>query len=152
MLKAAACMAIFLALAAVGSAQSAEDRDKLWGTWKTDAASPGGTLALAEKDGNLHYQFLQSDEKKADFACNVVGRDCKVKADGKEATVSFYFNGPKLVQWEKVGDKVVKRRFSIADGGEVLEMETTSIVPAGKPETVRLRRASEAATVATTQK
>jgi len=148
MIKWAPCIAMTLALAGVCSADSAEDRSKLWGNWKSaEGSSAGETLVLGEQNGKLHYQHTQSNQDRAEFDCNTMGRDCKVKADGKDATVSFYFNGPRLVQWEKVGDKVVKRRFSIVNG-DTLEVETTSVVPNGKPETTRLKRASDSEAVA----
>ena len=85
---------------------------------------------MRDADGTLHMVKTGSDRKN-EVECNVMGRECKIKSpDGKPATVSFYFNGPKLIEWEKAGDKVVKRRFTAVDA-DTLEVETTSIVPNG---------------------
>jgi len=131
---------------------SDEARAKLWGNWKADGnASSSETWELRDADGTLHMVKTGSD-RKDELECNVVGRECKIKsADGKPATVSFYFNGPKLVQWEKAGDKVVRRRFTALDA-DTLEIETTSMVPSGKPETMRLKRVADSSAIAVNKK
>ena len=88
---------------------SDEARAKLWGNWKADGnASSSETWELRDADGTLHMVRTESDRKN-EVECNVMGRECKIKSpDGKPATVSFYFNGPKLIEWEKAGDKVVQ--------------------------------------------
>jgi hypothetical protein len=59
---------------------------------------------------------------------------------GKKATVSVWFNGPKLVQLETQGASVVKRRFAALPQGEAIEVKTIPIVPDGNGETVRFKR------------
>jgi hypothetical protein len=129
----------------------AVDHTKMWGTWKTDGpAGSEETWILREDGGTLHLTQVRGAQKSTDLTCNLLGRDCKVKINGREATVSFYFNGPLLVQWEKEGTKVERRRFKTVDDGGTLEIETTSIVPNGKAETIRLKRADDTNTIATT--
>ena len=106
---------------------------------------------MRDADGTLHMVRMESD-RKDEVECNVMGRECKTKSpDGKPATVSFYFNGRKLVEWEKTGDKVVRRRFTAVDP-DILDVETTSIVPNGKPETMRLKRVADSSAIATNTK
>jgi hypothetical protein len=66
---------------------------------------------------------------------------CDVKTAGKKATVSLWFNGPRLVEMETKGSDVVKRRFTILPQGDVMEMEVIPIVPSGKTESVQFKRA-----------
>src|SRR3954453_19548273 len=145
--------ALILAALPLCFGQSSDDaRAKLWGSWKADGnASSSEAWELRDADGTLHMMRTESDRKN-EVECNVMGRECKIKLlDGKPATVSFYFNGPKLVEWEKAGDKVVRRRFTAVDG-DTLEVETTSIVPSGKPETTHLKRVADSAAIATNKK
>ena len=65
-----------------------------------------------------------------------MGRECKSNRL-RQACNSVVLLEPQLVEWEKAGDKVVRRRFVAVDG-DTLEVETTSIVPDGEPETMRL--------------
>lgn len=129
------------------------EHTRLWGTWAIEpSASSSEKWILQEDAGSLQLTHVQGGEKRADLKCNTMGRDCKVKIDGRDATVSFYFNGPVLVQWEKQGNKVERRRFRSVDDGSTLEVETTSIVPNGKSEAVRLKRTEPSATVAAASK
>jgi hypothetical protein len=130
---------------AIGSADEASDREKLLGEWHSQAQA--GTDAeevwiLNKKDDGIHVTQSRRGEKVADFECNTVGRDCDVKASGHSGKVSFWFNGPKLVEMETRGSEVVKRLFSVAGHGDSLEIEVIPIAPGGQPKSFQYKRAN----------
>jgi hypothetical protein len=68
-----------------------------------------------------------------------------VKDAGRHAKVTFYFNGAKLVQLETRGSKVVKRRFSVDDQGDSMEVEEIPVVPEGKTVIEQFKRVQASA-------
>lgn len=123
----------------------ADDRSKLQGTWVQENGGSGGeTWVIEPKGDDLHIVHSRNQEKLEDFDCNVMGRECKVKESGKEAKVTMWYNGPKLVQIDIRGNDVTKRRFGLGDGSDTLQVE---IIPVGggKTETVQFHRAQIAA-------
>jgi hypothetical protein len=133
-----------LITASVASADDAEARAQIAGTWVVSA--PGGakdTWTIADEEGSVRLTHDQ-DGKVAEFACKTTGQECSFKGGGRDAKVSMWFSGPKLVQLEMVGNNVVKRRFGVVDEGKVLEVEVIPVVPPGKAETVRFTRVEDA--------
>jgi hypothetical protein len=108
----------------------------LAGSWE----SPDGVRWVLNSKGDdaIHVSEFDHERKVAEFECNTIGKECDVKDGGKAAKVTMYFNGPMLVMMETRGSDVVKRRFR-ADG-DLLEVDTMPIVPAGKTETAKLAR------------
>ena len=136
---------LLIAACALGlcSIAGAADRNQLYGQW---AASDGTeTWVFHDKGDQVQVSHTKGAETLFDVSCGTTGRDCPVKDSGKKATVSMYFNGPKLVQLERRGDDVVKRRFTVGDTGDVLDVEVIPIVPAGRTETIHFKRTSETA-------
>jgi hypothetical protein len=123
---------------AAGSA----DRPNISGEWQLEASAKnsGPAWILDSKEDAIHVTQLQNGQKMAEFDCNTLGRECDVKDSGRHAKVSFYFNGAKLVQLETRGSDVVKRRFSVGEQGDSLEVEEIPVVPAGKPVVERFKR------------
>jgi hypothetical protein len=58
----------------------------------------------------------------------------------REATVSLWQNGPKLVELRTRGDRVTKRRFTLADKGSTLDVEVLPISPPGETQTLAYSR------------
>jgi hypothetical protein len=140
------CSLTALGLALAVSVAFADDgslRDKIVGAWLTEGSVDSGAASwVLERDGDtIHVTELQNGEKQSEFKCNTKGRECDAKDSGRPAKVSFWFNGPKLVQMETRGSEVFKRRFSASNGGEALEVEVIPIVPQGKAVVLRFKRA-----------
>lgn len=74
-----------------------------------------------------------------------MGRECKIREGGKSATVSMWFNGPKLVELETRGSDVIKRRFSVDEKGETMDVEVIPISQGSKPEVLHFKRIEVAA-------
>ena len=144
-------MALLLAMAFAGPAFYGDDagRTKLAGKWLVDdanASSNRTTWSLEEKGDAIHIAYSQGDRKVEEFECNTVGQECTIKDSGRPAKISMWYNGPKLVEMETRGSDVVKRQFSTAENGDVLEIQVVPIAPAGKTETIRLKRVETAPT------
>lgn len=136
------CAAFVAAAGLLFAQDGADDRAKLMGSWEADAqgGAPAHTMWKFETQGaSLHITNSLGDKKMAEFVCEM-GKECAVKDDGKKVTVLMYFNGSKLVVQETRGEQVFKRRFGVADPGNVLELEMIPVVPGGSTETTKFTR------------
>ena len=130
-------------LVAGAHAGDGTSRPKINGEWQMEAGagkeSPESWI-LEDKENAIHITQFRNGQKLAEFDCNTLGRECDVQDSGRQAKVSFWFNGPKLVQLETRDSKVVKRRFSVGDQGDAMEVEVIPVVPEGKPEVLHFKR------------
>jgi hypothetical protein len=136
------CAAALLAAPAV-FADDSDERAKLNGAWQSQEQT-GGVWTIQDQGSGMHLTNSLGDKKIFEFACDLA-KECQVKDAGKNVKVTVYFNGAKLVLTETRGDQVFKRRFGIAQTGDVLEIETIWVVPDGKTETIHLTRVQTAA-------
>jgi hypothetical protein len=134
-LRAVAWPALFLGVVALAADA---DRAKLTGTWQSSSGSQ--TWVLQDKGDTWHIAYSQGNQKPAEFDCAADGRDCTVKELGRSAKVSLYFNGPKLVELETKGTEVIKRRFTVAEQGDQMDVEVIPVVSAEKPATSHFKR------------
>jgi len=117
------------------------DRAKLIGTW--ESTDPALTLALEQNGDAIRITESHADQQPSKIECNVGGKECQVKDSGRSAKIMLWYNGAKLVEMETRGSEVVKRRFSASD--DAMEIELIPIVPDGKPQVTKLKRAKVAA-------
>ncbi len=103
------------------------------GTWQ--AGDKSTDLVVEQTDGNVHVTEQCGGKTLLDYTCKSNGKDCLFKDEGKKATVSIYFNGPKLVEIRTRGNVVMKRRFGLKDNGKTLEVDQMPITLPGKTET-----------------
>ena len=139
---------LLLSLGAAALADDQSDRQKLLGSWELQGTvenTSSSSWTFSPAKDSIQVTQLEGGNKVADFACGTAGATCEIKAAGKKATVSMWFNGPLLVEMETKGSDVVKRRFKILPQGDVMEMEVIPIVPSGKTETFQFKRAQLAA-------
>ena len=139
---------LLLSLGAAAPADDQSDRQKLIGSWElqgTAENTSSSSWSFSPAKDSIRVTQREGGNKVADFACGTAGTSCEVKTAGKKATVSMWFNGPRLVEMETKGSDVVKRRFKILPQGDVMEMEVIPIVPSGKTETFQFKRAQLAA-------
>lgn len=130
-------LTIFLAPTLLLLASSAtQDHPDLSGSWKLNTAGSKikdqklstecAKLTIAQKDESI--TLSESDGKP--IVCTTAGKECQTKG----LKVSFWYNGPKLVQMEikgHAGEQIRKRRLSLSADGKTLEMEVIPISPAG---------------------
>ena len=135
---------VWAAMLAAGTMLFAQDADrsKLLGSWESDGQTGGDAHAVwtfEARGASMHIVNSLGDQKVSEFVCELA-KECQVKEAGKKVTLMMYFNGPKLVMQETRGEEVFKRRFGVAETGDVLEVEMIPIVPDGKAETARFKR------------
>lgn len=118
------------------SSAIAADHPDFSGSWKLNStqskikdsklATECSKLTIEQKDTEISL----SEADGQAIHCSTGGKDCAKKS----SKVSFWFNGPKLVQMEysgHSGDHVTKRRLSLSPDGKTLQMEVIPISPAG---------------------
>ena len=135
---------LLLSLGAEALADDQSDRQKLLGSWElqgTPENSSASSWTFSPTKNLIRVTQMEGGNKVVEFSCGTEGITCEIKAAGKKATVSMWFNGPRLVEMETKGSDVVKRRFKILSQGDVMEMEVIPIVPGGKTETFQFKRA-----------
>jgi hypothetical protein len=135
---------MLLSIGAAALADDQSDRQKLIGSWELQSPS-GSTPAISwtftATGHSMRVKQLEGGSKVAEFECETEGTPCEIKAGGKRAMVSLWFNGPRLVEMETKGSDVVKRRFKVLPASDTMEMEVIPIVPGGKTETFEFKRA-----------
>ena len=132
-----------LLIVSAAFADNDSSRAKLMGKWLQSDGNEEAKSSWTLLDGSadsIHITISNGTQVVAEFECNTVGQECAVKAAGRKAKVSMWFNGPKLVEMETVGAQVVKRRFSIGGDGETMDLETIPISPAGKTQISHFKR------------
>jgi hypothetical protein len=130
-----------------------DSRPDLNGVWRLEPSlsevhshlSTPLTWQIEQSDNSIRL-IQRTEEKKDpdDIRCATDGHDCKVKEEGRNAFVSFYYNGPVLVELESEGqnrDTVTKKRMHISSDGATLTVDIIHILPSGKqPEKLVLTR------------
>jgi hypothetical protein len=122
------------------------------GTWRLDPSSSeihsrisnDMVWKIDQKDEDIH--FIESGAEKGgtlDVTCGTRGADCKTKEAGKPVTVSFWYNGPALVEMETEGkgEEITKRKMQLSNDGSSITVEVTHILPEGRgPEKYVLKK------------
>ena len=130
---------VSLYMAAAFGADAA-DRAKLAGSWQDN----GTVWVIEDKGGTVRLTRSEGSHAVAEFECKLGGSECEGKDSGHKARVSLWFNGAALVAMETKGSEVIKRRFEISPEGDVLELQTILITPAGATEKVQFKRVATA--------
>lgn len=125
-------------MAGSGWAEDCSLRDRLTGKWQADGN--GETWILQEAGDSIHVSNSKDAKVLVEFDCNTVGQECAIKRSGPKSTVSMWFNGPKLVELETMGNQVVKRRFTVTGSGDTMDLEIIPVAPGGPGLTTHLRR------------
>jgi len=115
------------------------------GTWqlapdKSDIKGPkltGMTLTIDHPDKtDIHIVEVvkgeNGQEKKREYRCSTMGKECDLSEGSQVAKLSMYYNGSKLVAIERDGkdsDTIVKRTYELSEDGKSLNIEVTPMVP-----------------------
>ena len=128
-------------------ADDVSDRAKLLGRWqRQDDSGKDATVWVLEVKGMaLHISESRGDQKISEFECVPKGAECEGTVEGKKATVSMYYDGPALVQFETKGSDVTRRRFTVSGQPDMMDLEVMPIVGAVKGETLHLKRIKNSA-------
>ena len=128
-------------LATIASAEDGDTRANLIGNWQADSAADGSWNLETKGTDMLRVTYSVANQKPVQYECVVTGKECQIKDAGKSAKISMWFNGGKLIALETKGDEVVKRRFSVGEKGDTLEIEVFPITPSGATQTLHFKRA-----------
>lgn len=132
-----------LLLTACAMADDDAQRSKLMGSWQvqTSGAKEASSYTLQPSADGLHVSGSTGAKTIVEFECKMA-QQCDIKDSGRRATVTMYFNGPKLVENETIGSRIVRKRFSVTGDGNTMELEVIPIEPEGKTETIVFKRVS----------
>ena len=127
-----------LVLAAAALADDSDQRAKLTGSWQ-EPSDVKEAWVLQPLPGGMRLTSSSGGKTVMEIDCKM-GQDCDIKDSGHHAKVMMYFNGPKLVETETMGSRIVKRRFAVTGDGNTMELEVIPIEPDGKTETIVFKR------------
>jgi hypothetical protein len=99
---------------------------------------------LQEKGDNIHVTYSNASRVVMDFECDSFGHDCAIKDGGRNATMSLWFAGPKLVGMETRGNSAWKRTFGLTGEGDTMDLELDQLAPSPKNETQHFVRIAAA--------
>jgi hypothetical protein len=135
-------LTLFAALLAVCQSTSASDKPNFSGTWRIDGDTqlaegilPAITIVQNESELRISDATVKAAADNV-ITCNTVGKQCEARLSGQPVKVSYWYNGPTLVEMlyeGKDNDRVVKTRRSLSDDGQKMTVEIIKIVPPGKP-------------------
>lgn len=129
----------------MAGASRAQDRLDMSGVWRLAPAqseihshvASDLTWQIKETSEGIHWIQREGESKNlGEWQCGLDGKECKVKDEGHSALVSFYYNGPVLVELETEGanrDNVTKKRISLSPDGNSLTVEVVHLMPQGRP-------------------
>jgi hypothetical protein len=138
-------LCVIASLCVVARAGDDADRAKLVGTWQAEKGADAVSWVLAVQGNSMKVTQFDGGSKVAEFVCGTDGSPCEIQAAGKRATVSMWFNGPKLVELETKGSDVVERRFSPVSDAGGMQLEVVPIAPSGETQTLKFKRSTPAA-------
>ncbi len=127
-----------LAFSACAFADDDAERAKLIGSWHADGSALQWTISYTTT--SVKVTENEGANTIADFACTVDSKPCDIKIAGKKASVSFWFNGGRLVEIETRGKDVVKRRFGADSAGDIMQVEVMPMEGGAKAETLQYKR------------
>jgi hypothetical protein len=126
---------------------AAADWRDLSGNWMLDlshspaAKAKSESLAIQQTEDTIEFTDAFTDTNGKDwrsvFHCNIDGNQCKVKDQGQNATVTFWYNGLALVMMEtkKEGAWVIKKRITLSEDAKTMTVELEHVNPAGGTDT-----------------
>lgn len=115
---------IICGFALATAAVSAAERPNLTGTWKGQSAAE--VVEIQQVDGEISIKTGAEE-----IRCGTFGEECAIKIAGKPVKLTFYYNGPVLVEMRVENKRVVKTRRSLSEDGKTLTVEVMPISPPG---------------------
>ena len=132
------CCRIALILSLISSAAVAgSDKPNFSGKWRMEAPNTevAPILTIDQNESELRMSSAQEQKENTDLACNTMGRECEATVHGERVKVSYYYNGPMLVEMVfegKNNERVTKTRRTLSEDGNKMTVEVIPMVPSGK--------------------
>jgi hypothetical protein len=114
---------------------TASDKPDFSGTWHLSEPAADGDKAdwSIVQDGDNIRLTQPASKAKTDINCTTRGKDCEATVDGNPVKVTYWYNGPMLVEMCFEGDRVTKTRRKLSPDGKTMTVEVISISPARDP-------------------
>jgi hypothetical protein len=132
------CIRIALLLSMIPSAVVAgSDKPNFSGTWRLEVPNPdSATVLIINQDENeLRISTGPQQKETTAVECSTTGRECDATVHGERVKVSYYYNGPMLVEMVfegKNNERVTKTRRTLSEDGRNMKVEVIPMVPSGK--------------------
>jgi hypothetical protein len=115
---------------------AAAEKPNFSGTWRMEPGNSESAPLLKIEQNDSELKISSAAEKeKTELTCNTVGKECEGTMHGEHVRVSYWYNGPMLVQMVfegKDNDRVTETRRRLSEDGQKMTVEVIPIVPAGK--------------------
>lgn len=121
----------------------AAERPDFSGKWRTT----GGDVLIIEQTGDdLVLRSAEGSDRATKVTCNTMGKQCEGTLKGDSAKVSYWYNGPALIEMAIEGKNVKETRRRLSTDGKQMAVEVITIAPAGKdPEKLVFSRQEQVA-------
>jgi hypothetical protein len=107
----------------------AAERPDLSGKWQLEG-SKEVVWSIEQQGDNIHIaQIAPTGAAKTEIDCNTFGKECQSTFEGDRAKVTYYYNGPALVEMRIEGDRVTKTLRKLTEDGGKMTVEIQHIVP-----------------------
>lgn len=130
---------MWLKLVALVSASAmaliAADKPNFSGKWRLQGndANAASVLVIEQVDRELKITTDGGGEDSIKVECNTVAKECDGTVSGRPAKISYWYNGPTLVEMLLEGkNRATKTRRTLSDDGQTMTVEVTPILPSGK--------------------
>jgi hypothetical protein len=115
----------------------AAEKPNFSGVWRMDSVDDDSAKALKidQSEQVLRISRDGEQDKPTDISCNTVGKDCEATVDGQRVKVSYWYNGPVLVEMVfegKNNERVIKTRRTLSEDGQTMMVEVIPMVPSGQ--------------------
>jgi hypothetical protein len=140
----ALCMLAVAAVPLIADQPTINGKPDFSGKWRLESSqeSSASTSIIEQAPDTISIRELTAEGKaESELRCSVKAKDCSGKVNGRDANLVFYFNGPMLVQFTRMGSKVTKVRRTLSEDGKKMTVEVMPMEPYGKPEKLTLVRA-----------
>jgi hypothetical protein len=136
------------AMLAAAVAASPSNKPDFSGTWRASQSAGSGAehapLSISQDGDNITVVQPDSDAaRKTEISCNTRGKDCEATVDGNKVKITYWYNGPMLVEMRYEGDHVMKTRRTLSRDGKTMMVEVISIVPLKDPRKLTFERVED---------
>jgi hypothetical protein len=131
---------VFVASALLVGSCFAQNKPTLTGEWQPESSgAQGPKLSIHLQTDRIELKDLAAaDDRKTEIVCSTKGKECEAKIAGEPVRLSYYFNGPVLVEmayYGKNNDRIVRTRRSLSEDGTKMNVEVMEVTTGKSPET-----------------